>query len=1164
MWIRDVDLPEALIDAHRIAQLVIFVGAGASRAAPSSLADFRTLTADIAAESGGSVTDEQLDQPDVLLGDLQDERRVDVHVRVAARIGDPSSAMNELHDSIVALAAAAPPARIVTTNYDLHLSAAAAARGLSLTEYMAPALPMGDDFTGLVYLHGCLRQDPRHLVVTDVDFGRAYLRDAWAARFLERMFATYTVLFVGYSHSDVAMSYLGRSLRSDSARFVLTAEPEARTWRRLGIHPIGYPLAGHSHGALVGAIAGWASWASMGLLDHRQRVSQLVAGAPSHVPDEASYMETVIAGGDTVGFFTEYTRGAEWLSWASAQSEFKRLFDPRAEATPCTWPLAYWFVHHYVMDETLTESALSVVQDAGGRVAETLWHALGQSLHARNEPRPDWLGPWVVVLAQHAPENARDWLEYALTASRWPEDRDSALLLFDCLTEPRAELRPWFGPGPHFDVRLRGDDYWLREAWEKLFTPNIADAASDVLVIADRHLRHAYRLLSVPGAARPGWDPLSFTRSAIVPHGQDAVGESIGVLIDAARDCLEALLDGGGPLGPACLDSWASSDVPLLRRLAVHWWTHRNDVDANAKLSWMRETGWLFDHQLRHEVFRLVAKAIPDATEEVADALVSDALAGPEDADEHGAYETYNALTWIARHAPGLDSAHQALEQVKAEHPGFEERPHPDLVAWSEVGAVGRQPPMTAAELHELILQDVGAAITDLRKYEDKASPFEGPTWHDAAEVLAETVSASPTDGFAVLDATGADHLDITRAVIRGWASATVDDNMAELIANRLAAVDLSRVADDVTRMLLAGSTTDTTTTKWHTIPAARRLATAVWPALPDGSPQPEVDGWLSRATNHSAGRLAEFWVHAVAADWRAAGDTWQGLPLALQDQLEVLLCGDDERAALAEVIYASQLHFFFSADRAWCDQWVLPLLDWADPECARRTWDGFLTRGRWNDHLLAAGLLDHYLGTAHNLGVFTDELRRQYCQHLANVALHSEVDPVESGWVRTFTASVDTALRVEWMNQVAWLLARLPVEAVEHQWARWMRRYWNDRLASVPVQLTEDEASAMSAWVVDLGHSITEGVALAVQRPARLAEHSTVLHDLTADRVARAPAAIAELVGHLLRGAERPFYGCHSLKNVVRALRAQPTPVNVRAVVEEALRLGCADAPDW
>jgi SIR2-like protein len=335
MWIREVDFPAALIGAHRSGKMVIFVGAGASRDAPASLPDFRTLTTTIAAEAQAPVTETDLAQLDVFLGRLED-RKFDVHRRVFAHIEVATSKPNRLHKALVDLAASAQPVRIVTTNYDLHLSTVLEQRDINVDEFVGPALPMGDDFTGVVYLHGSLRQQSRRLVVTDGDFGRAYLRDAWAARFLERMFATYTVLFVGYSHSDVVMRYLARALGPGAPRYVLTSSPDEPDWHALGVHPIGYPVSGGSHVALVDAVEGWATQASMGLLEHRQRIAQLVSAAPSKIPEEVSYMEAVVADADQARLFSDLARGQEWLTWAIVQPEFRRLFDGSAETMSTT------------------------------------------------------------------------------------------------------------------------------------------------------------------------------------------------------------------------------------------------------------------------------------------------------------------------------------------------------------------------------------------------------------------------------------------------------------------------------------------------------------------------------------------------------------------------------------------------------------------------------------------------------------------------------------------------------------------------------------------------------------------------------------------------------------------------------------------------------------
>jgi hypothetical protein len=66
-------------------------------------------------------------------------------------------------------------------------------------------------------------------VLTDEDFGRAYLTEGWAREFLQRLFAEFTTLFVGYSHNDLPVEYLARGMSGKpiAPRFALTATGEA-------------------------------------------------------------------------------------------------------------------------------------------------------------------------------------------------------------------------------------------------------------------------------------------------------------------------------------------------------------------------------------------------------------------------------------------------------------------------------------------------------------------------------------------------------------------------------------------------------------------------------------------------------------------------------------------------------------------------------------------------------------------------------------------------------------------------------------------------------------------------------------------------------------------------------------------------------------------------
>jgi hypothetical protein len=1162
MWISDVDIPEDLVEAARAGSLVVFVGAGASRDAPANLPDFRQLTRSIAAEATIGFQRKELESPDRLLGRIGDSG-VDVHQRVRTHIDRPGSAPNPLHEAIVDLASATRAPRIVTTNYDTHLTRVIEARGLGWGEYMAPALPMGDDFEGVVYLHGSLRQESRHLIVTDADFGRAYLRDAWAARFLERMFSSFTVLFVGYSHSDIVMRYLARSLGRQSSRYVLTPKPDASDWRQLNIVPVAYEVRGSSHVALTEGLGKWARLLSMGLLDHRQQIAQLVAAPPSEVPEEHSYLTSVIGNQHLVGLFAGLAHGESWLRWAATQPECRPIFDPNAAATASRSALAFWFAQQCLADEALSNVGLSIVSEAGGHMSTSLWNAIGQQLHAKGSPRVAWLQPWVIALVENTPPEGRHWLEYALVASTLPDDRDAALLLFDHLTEPHIVLKPSFGLGgaARFDVKVRGDDHWLRESWTKVLQPNLPSIVHDVLAITDRHLRRAHQLLIAAGEAKPRWDPVSFGRSSIAAHSQDRYGDKIGVVIDAARDCLELLVATDTPSATAIIGAWPAADVPILRRLAIHSVAVDGRRSGTDKLAWLLDHGWLFDHQLKHEVFELLAAALPSADDAIVDRLVAEAALGPKDVDDDDVrgYEAFNALVWIDRYSRA-PSASAAFAQAQAEHPNFGIREHPDFSSWLEAGFRGYTAPMPVQDFHALLQRDRTAALGWLAEFKEASFPTDKPTWDDAVSLVRQVVEEYPEDGFLLLGAEADLDDDLISAVVGGWASGELADEVAQRAIDRVSTLDLDRWGDELARFI-GGVGGTQRRTEWHRFGAARELARAIARRLADEPVPADASNWLEKAINAPGGLLAEFWLHAVSFEWNSDRDSWTGLSAESRSAIDELLHGGDLHGALAEVIIASQLHFFFAADREWCQTNVLPLLAWDNPKRARRTWDGFLYWGRWTDQLLEAGLLGNYLDTARHIEGFADEMRGQFAEHLAAVALYSEIDP--GTWAAQFTRTAPDRVRVEWLNHVGWALDRLDADVRDRQWNRWMRDYWAQRLDSIPQRLTFEETSALAGWVVNFETAINEAVDLAVAAPAGLEQHGHVLHDLS-KHVERAPAAYARLLGHLLTGTKPPFWDCHYLQAIVAGLRGRAKEEDIRRIREQGLRLGCLGAADW
>ena len=175
MLLGGIEIPTEVLTAWEAAELVIFTGAGISVGAPSKLPTFEGLAKQIARLSSPPLdptSAEWMTQLDAFMDVLNEGEGADVHRHVQRIISNEASLPNPNHQALARVAARGR-SRIVTTNYDLHLQTSLECIDAGFEVFKAPALPLGDAFDGLVYLHGSVRGDHRELVVTDRDFSRA-------------------------------------------------------------------------------------------------------------------------------------------------------------------------------------------------------------------------------------------------------------------------------------------------------------------------------------------------------------------------------------------------------------------------------------------------------------------------------------------------------------------------------------------------------------------------------------------------------------------------------------------------------------------------------------------------------------------------------------------------------------------------------------------------------------------------------------------------------------------------------------------------------------------------------------------------------------------------------------------------------------------------------
>lgn len=428
-------------------------------------------------------------------------------------------------------------------------------------------------------------------------------------------------------------------------RYTLTEEDG--DWQLLGITPIPYRkgTGADAFKELYDGVRCLAERVSRGALDWQSKLAEIGSREPPADEETASEIEQALREVYTTRFLVQVARQPEWPNWLNARKLLDALFnnDPLNERDKL---LAWWLAEHYAIYHA--DEVIGLIAAHNLRLNPELWLAIGHELGLDDKKTLDdsTLSRWVAILLESSPTHTDHHVLTSLAARCAKQGSiQLALEVFLFMGSHRLNIKPGFNwPGDEdefkatrFEVQtpLRGDHYGLNEVWEKHLKPNLAVIAHPLLSGIARRLEEIHHALLAWNRARRDLDEPSEGRSAIEPDPQDQYHEPIDVLIDAARDTLEWLaLD-----QPTLLDAWLErlrvSDVPLLRRLAIHSLTVHPGKGADDRLLWLLAHVDLHAHAEHHEVHRAVALAYPAASsalrQTVIDAVLCHQLADVED-----------------------------------------------------------------------------------------------------------------------------------------------------------------------------------------------------------------------------------------------------------------------------------------------------------------------------------------------------------------------------------------------------------------------------------------------------------------------------------------------------------------------------------------------------
>ena len=1169
MRIAGIDFPVDLLNALSDGELVVFAGAGVSMGQPACLPNFKHLAKRIAQGTGKTLHCE--DPIDHFLGRLQHEG-VKVHERAAEALGRENLKATELHRNLLQLYPDGGPVRIVTTNFDLLFEQAAENLFGSVTEvFHAPALPLGRQFKGIVHVHGAINPPDEHgvisppdeMVITDLDFGRAYLNEGWARRFLVELFGNFTILFVGYNHNDTIMNYLARALpaRETNRRFALTGKCDNDTdrWRLLGIEPISYPQPSENdHSALDEGVRGLVVLAQRSFADWHRKITEIAKNPPPLDKETKDLMEYALADDTKTRFFTKVATNPEWIDWLDEREYLTPLFgnDTLSKRDRI---FSWWLVEQFAYNHA--NKLFLLIGKHNMHLHPDFWHDLAYHIGV-NKENPwdkDILARWISLLLNIVQEhiNADEQANVGIsTRLQWLGERciqheilDSLLQVFDAMMGSRFRLKEdflWFNddendesPLVDLELTLVSGHKALNDFWDEILKPKRSEIAEPLFSRVVKRLEERHIVLRAWQGNDCNWER---------ENDEPSVMNAYDMVRYIARECLECLISEQLEVAVQWCDRLVRSDVPQLRRLAMHGLSQREDLTADNKIDWLLTHIDLYELPVHRAVFLVYPQASSERRQALIEAVRAYRWPNEEDPNhvEHTARQHFYWLHRLHKSDSKCPLARQALDKILGEHPEFERGELVDT-AYSDSSDWGA--PQSPWSPEELLAKPPAEWLDDLLSFQDVE--LNDPNRIGLSRSVATAARTEFDWGLNLADAlSAAERWDVYlwSVLIDTWSKIELDEDRHSKVLSWLGKAELyPKHNHEIAEALYALVKPGCPAYALNLLPQANEIAEALWYRLDRNEPIEESDDWLRSASSHPAGSLAHFWLFGFLL-WREGQDP---KPTVLSEEyctiLSRIMNDQSLPGKLGRAVLANLSACLLAVDNTWTQNNLLPLFDPCN-DSFYAVWDGFLISrvlnpsGRNFNSTIAEAMADRFFKAVQQINSNRFNQRDLFIQDYIDILTYFVEDPIDE-WIpklfqyaspkapSTTTETTHTerqflphdvqGIKTDFASEVRLRLQVMDEASQQEWWKRWLKRYWKNRLQGVPAGEPESgEAAQMLNWLPHLTSVFPEAVDLAVQMPQRSLQNCWVIDEFSIndenDLWRRHPEAAAKLLIYL------------------------------------------------
>lgn len=1047
MYLNNINFPNHILDAIQNNKLVIFAGAGVSVGEPTCLPKFVDLAKEIAEDTGKTL--KKKDSCEVFLGVLK-ANGIDVNGNAARILSDSCLKHNALHEAIIDLFSSPENIKIVTTNYDQMFEQVLEEKSIIVPVYNSPALPLGNDISGIIHIHGNVC-NPKYMVVTDEDFGKAYLTDGYASRFLVKLFESYTVLFVGYSYNDTILRYLTRAMSREhyANRYILTDDTKS-DWNSLGISAIYFPR--RSFAIMRDSIVKLGVYANKALWDWKNQFVEFADNPPKDLTFE-TVIDYCFENEDRSRVISNCIHGSGWLELLDRKDVFACCFSNSKLVDNKSVLWANWLCNEFIGRDD--SSFINIVAKHGSSFSNYFSNILLKKIVLEeNRLSDEYLREYVTLLDHHLTD---PWIiSQLINITHKRQFYHLSLHLFEkfFVTSIKLEKSIW-NVGEYLEPKhsMIGNYYIVNSAWDLINREVIFRYAVEVLLFVQKTIEELhYRYVEI-GYASDKKEPWSMSMLVVEDREKEYNKESLHVLVQMFLQVILAL--GEHEDARFYIKRSLKSKSILLRKIALRAIRESDCFNDDEKISVICDESLAWVLECKEQVFLLAYKAFPKASYEMQHRFLDIIEKGPDVFGElrDKQYTIYNWCVWLQKTDPTNERIKSITNMILKEY-NFSPREHPELSFEINDGVWDAdKSPVTSQEMMKMSIEKLTILLLD---YKDAG--FEGPTRLALFNTFSECVKKNK---------------QLVKRLINYFFKHKIDNQ--EIWSHLFLGLEQGEFsAEEAISLCLDLSLAI------EIIPDVKEAAYFFWKVLRIKEMQqifivhekelfdlsvklwnrrdiakPLEMGIIDKALNTTTGIVLLCWIYMISYSDNV-GISKQYITIfeeALQLnswEFEVVVC-----------VLAGHFNFLCNKDMAWYIAHFEPMLTGKNKKIYISAWEGMVYFSGRISKDTADISAPIYLKAVKNINWLEADARTRFIELYLTLLIFVVEKPTLK-YIPEFYKSASEEIRIQFIEMIDHRLINMDIEAKLNWWNRWLKRFLENRKNNKPVELLEPECSML------------------------------------------------------------------------------------------------------